>query len=113
MIGLLCFTLAVVASLFKPKIRLAAENAVLRHQLVVLRRKVSGPSPGYEQRPLVLRPTVSLVPVDPGGPHDHPPRDRRALASGWLSQLLALEVPISRRATTDRDEPTRVDPADE
>src|SRR6202171_6272912 len=42
MIGLLCFTLAVVASLFQPKIRLAAENAVLGHQLFVLRRKVSG-----------------------------------------------------------------------
>jgi hypothetical protein len=38
MIGLLCFVLAVLASPFKSKLRLEAENAVLRHQLNVLRR---------------------------------------------------------------------------
>ena len=42
MIGLLCFVLAVLASPFKSKIRLEAENAVLRHQLNVLRRKLRG-----------------------------------------------------------------------
>jgi hypothetical protein len=42
MIGLLCFALAVLASPFKSKIRLEAENAVLRHQQVVLRRRVRG-----------------------------------------------------------------------
>src|ERR1700675_702397 len=42
MIGLLCFALAVLASPFKSKIRLEAENAVLRHQLIVLRRKMRG-----------------------------------------------------------------------
>jgi hypothetical protein len=42
MIGLLCFVLAVLASPFKSKLRLEAENAVLRHQLVVLRRKLRG-----------------------------------------------------------------------
>jgi hypothetical protein len=42
MIGLLCFVLAVLASPFKSKIRLEAENATLRHQLVVLRRKLKG-----------------------------------------------------------------------
>jgi len=40
MIGLLCFILAVLASPFKSKLRLEAENTVLRHQLVVLRRKL-------------------------------------------------------------------------
>src|ERR1700682_299500 len=40
MIGLLCFVLAVLASPFKSKSRLEAENAVLRHQLIVLRRKL-------------------------------------------------------------------------
>jgi hypothetical protein len=39
MIGLLCFVLAVLASPFKSKLRLEAENAVLRHQLIVLRRR--------------------------------------------------------------------------
>ena len=39
---LLCFVLAVLASPFKSKLRLEAENAVLRHQLIVLRRKLRG-----------------------------------------------------------------------
>src|ERR1700694_2331895 len=42
MIGLLRFALAVLASPFKSKLRLEAENAVLRHQLIVLRRKLRG-----------------------------------------------------------------------
>src|SRR6202161_4055574 len=42
MIGLLGFVVAVLTSPFKSKIRLEAENAVLRHQLVVLRRKLKG-----------------------------------------------------------------------
>src|ERR1700736_5779039 len=39
MIGLLWF---VLASPFKPKLRLEAENAVLRHQLIILRRRLHG-----------------------------------------------------------------------
>src|SRR6266849_5898196 len=42
MIGLLCFALAVLASPFKSNSRLEAENAALRHQLIVLGRKVRG-----------------------------------------------------------------------
>ena len=42
MIALLCFILAVVVSPFKSKSRLEAENAALRYQLIVLRRKVTG-----------------------------------------------------------------------
>src|SRR5260370_3202958 len=42
MIGLLRFVLAILASPFKSKLRLEAENAVLRHQLNVLRRKLRG-----------------------------------------------------------------------
>ncbi len=42
MIGLLCFVLTVLVSAFKSKSRLEAENAALRHQLIVLRRKVRG-----------------------------------------------------------------------
>jgi hypothetical protein len=40
MIGLVCFALTVLASPFKSKSRLEAENAVLRHQLIVLRQRV-------------------------------------------------------------------------
>ena len=42
MIGLFCFVLAVLASPFKSKLRLEVENAVLRHQLNVLRRRLHG-----------------------------------------------------------------------
>jgi hypothetical protein len=43
MVALLCLLLALVTSPFKSKSRLEAENAVLRHQLAVLRRKVRVP----------------------------------------------------------------------
>jgi len=42
MTGLLCFVLAVLALPFKSKLQLEAENAVLRHQLNVLRRSRHG-----------------------------------------------------------------------
>src|ERR1700739_3753562 len=42
MIGLFCFVLAVLASQFESKLRLEAENAVLRHQLIILRRRLRG-----------------------------------------------------------------------
>jgi hypothetical protein len=42
MIALLCFLLTLFASPFKSKSRLEAENAALRHQLIVLQRKVHG-----------------------------------------------------------------------
>jgi transposase InsO family protein len=42
MFALLCFVLANLVAPFKSKIRLEAENATLRHQLIVLRRKRQG-----------------------------------------------------------------------
>ncbi len=42
MVALLCFFLTLFASPFKSKGRLEAENATLRHQLIVLQRKVRG-----------------------------------------------------------------------
>jgi hypothetical protein len=42
MIALFCLCLALFVSPFKSKRRLEAENAALRHQLIVLRRKVRG-----------------------------------------------------------------------
>src|SRR5438094_1333372 len=42
MIAPLCFFLTLFTSPFKSKSRLEAENAALRHQLIVLRRRVSG-----------------------------------------------------------------------
>src|ERR1700761_5119366 len=42
MIGLFRFVLAALASPFKSRLRLEAENAVLRHQLIILRCKLPG-----------------------------------------------------------------------
>ena len=42
MIALFCLFLALFASPFKSKSRLEAENAALRHQLIILRRKMRG-----------------------------------------------------------------------
>src|SRR6201999_2039186 len=42
MIGLFCFVLAVLGLPFKSKLRLEAENVVLRHQLIVLTRTLHG-----------------------------------------------------------------------
>src|SRR5437016_1297886 len=42
MIALLCFFLTLFTSPFKSKSQLEAENAALRHQLIVLRRKMRG-----------------------------------------------------------------------
>src|SRR5258708_38404838 len=42
MIGLLCFLVTLFGSPFKSKSRLEAQNAALRYQLIVLRRKARG-----------------------------------------------------------------------
>ena len=42
MVALLCFFLTLFASPFKPKTRLEAENAALRRQLIILRRRGRG-----------------------------------------------------------------------
>jgi hypothetical protein len=111
MIGLFCFVLAVLASPFKSKLRLEAENAVLRHQLIVLKRRLQGRVRLTNHDRFFIQlyrwfPSILQV-------HNHPARDARALAQGRLSLLLALEVAPSGRATADRDGAARVDPADE
>jgi hypothetical protein len=42
MIALVCLVLAILTSPFKSKSRLETENSELRHQLIVLRRKLRG-----------------------------------------------------------------------
>jgi hypothetical protein len=58
MIGLFCFVLTVRASPFKSKLRLEAENAVLRDQLNVLRRRLHS-RPAHQPWSLVLYPAVT------------------------------------------------------
>ena len=113
MIALLCFALAVLVAPFKSKSRLEAENAALRHQLIVLRRKMQRPRSAHEQRSLVLYPALSLVSIDPEGPHDHSSRDACALASGRLSSVLAVEVALVWRTAADRHGTAGANSADE
>src|SRR5450432_1259002 len=113
MIGLLCFVLAVLASPFKSKLRLEAENAVLRHQLIVLRRRLPGRVrltnhdrwfliQLYRWFPSILQVLTIIRPETLVRWH-----------RGRLSLLLALEVAPTGRATADRHGTACIDPADE
>ena len=97
MIGLLWFVLAVLTSPFKSKLRLEAENAVLRHQLVVLRRRLHGCIRLTNQDRWFF---IQLYrwSSNPEGSHNHSARDARALAQSRISLLLALEVAGDRRS---------------
>src|SRR6202043_3411187 len=75
--------------------------------------RASWPRPVHEPRSLVLRPVVSLVSINPNGSHDYPSRDARALASGGLSLLLAVEITETGRAPANRSGLARADPANE
>jgi hypothetical protein len=86
---------------------------VVRHQLIVLKRRLHGRVRLTNHDRWFFYPAVSLVSINPEGSHNHPARDARALAQGGLSLLLALEVAPTGRATADRHGDARVDPADE
>ena len=113
MIGLLCFALTVLASPFKSKLRLEAENAVLRHQLIVLRRRLQGRVrltnhdrwffiQLYRWFPSILQVLTIIRPETLVRWHQ-----------GRLSLLLALEVAPTGRTTADRHGAARADPANE
>src|SRR5258707_12481823 len=114
MIGLLRFGLAVLASPFKSKLRLEAENAALRHQLVVLKRRLHGRvrltnhdrwfliqlyrwSPSILQVLTIIRPETLV-------------RWHRA---GFRCYWLALEGAPTGRVTADRHGAACADPPDE
>jgi hypothetical protein len=61
MVALISFLLNMVASPFKWKSLLEAENAALRHQLIVLQRKVRGRVPFTNSDRLFFGAAVSLV----------------------------------------------------
>jgi hypothetical protein len=69
MIALIWFVLAALASPFKSKTRLEAENAVPT-SVDRLAAQAAWPRPAHEPRSLVLRPAVSLVSINPNGSHD-------------------------------------------
>src|SRR5262245_34481770 len=112
MFALLSFLLALLVSPFKPKSRLEAENAALRHQLAVLQRKVRGPvrlgnsdrlffMQMYRWFPSVLKAITIIRP------------ETVVLAPCRFSPLLALEVALPGRTTTNRWRTAEADPADE
>src|SRR4029077_5560021 len=101
MIGLLCFVVAVMASPFRWKIRLEAENATLRHQLVVLRRQLKGRARLTNNDRWFFVQLYRWFPSIPGS-HDYSTRNAATLASGRLSPLLALAIASTGRATGDR-----------
>src|SRR4030081_2498297 len=112
MIGLLCFVLVVLASPFKSKLRLEAENAVLRHQLNVFRRRLHGRVrltnsdrwffiQLYRWFPSILK-VLAII--------------RPETLVRWHKaafRCYALEVAPTGRATADRHGASRIDPADE
>ena len=107
MIALLCFVLIVLVSPFKSKSRLEAENAALRHQVVVLRRMVHRRvrltnsdrlffMQLYRWFPSVLKVITVIRPETLVRWH-----------SGRLSSVLALEVALAWWAAADRHRPAR------
>src|SRR5258708_32318426 len=101
MIGLLCFVLTVLASPFKLKSRLEAENAALRHKLIVLRRKARGRTQLTNNDHWFFRSALSFVPGDPSCSHNHTARHPLAFASRPLLRLFALHVAHFGVALTD------------
>src|SRR6267154_1046239 len=113
MVALIWFVLAVLASPFKSKSRLEAENAVLRHQPIALRRKVRRRAQltnndrwflvqMYRWFPSILK-VVTIV----------QPETLVRWHRARLSSLFALEIELAGRAPASRDGIARVDPADE
>src|SRR3977135_720598 len=113
MIALFCLCLALFASPFKSKSRLEAENAALRHQMIILRRKVRGRVrltnsdrlffiQLYRWFPSVLK-AITIV---------HPETLARWHQSR-LPPVLALEIPLPWRPAANRRGPARADPADD
>src|SRR6059058_1544917 len=112
MIALLCLFLTVFVSPFKSKRRLEAENAALRYQLSVLRRRVRGRvqlTNGdrlflvqlYRWFPSALKAITIIRP------------ETLVRWFGPASPVLALEIPLAWRPTEDRCGTARADPADE
>jgi hypothetical protein len=94
MIGLFRFVLAVLTSPFKSKVRLEAENAVLRHQPVVLRRGLHGRVRLTNHDRWFFVQLYRWFPAILQGSHNHPARDAPSLASDRLSRLSFDKYPF-------------------
>jgi len=71
MIALMCVCVRLFTLPFKSKIRLEAENAILRRQLIVLERKIRG-RVRFTSSDRLFFIALSLVSVDVGRASDYP-----------------------------------------
>jgi len=112
MVALIFLIFNLVASLFKSKSRLEAENAALRHQLTVLQRKIRGRVQFtntdrvffiqlYRWCPSVLKAMLIIRP------------ETLVRWHRWASSLLALEIPLRGRPAANPCGIAGVDLADE
>src|SRR3981189_2451741 len=97
MIALLCFFLTLLASPFKSKSRLEAENAALRHQPIVLRRRGRGRVQFTNGEWLFLVQLYRWFPTVLKAIMIIRPETLVRWASGRLPSVLALEIPPSWR----------------
>src|SRR5207245_2815635 len=100
------------AAPFKSKSRLEAENAALRHQLIVLQRRVRVAS--SSQMGIACSWSCCIDGFHRcSGPSLSSDRRPWCVGIGRLSPLLALEIPLLWRPAPNRRGPARADPADE
>ena len=99
--ALVCFVLAILTLPFKSKGRLEAENAALRHQVIVLRRQVQGRVHLTNLDRLFLVQLYRCFPSILRVLRHRSAGDPRALASGWVPLLLAMEITIAGRAAAN------------
>src|SRR5437660_3401424 len=95
MVALISFLLNMLASLFKSKSRLEAENAALRHQLIVLQRKVRGrPQIDADLRALIRRMSVDNLLW--GAPHIHGELLKLgfAVAQSTVTKYMVKRIPL-------------------
>ena len=92
MTDLLKLILGVLASLFRSRAKLEAENLVLRQQINVLRRRMPKRPAPEQYRSLSVRLALSLVSLRPWRGCDCQAGDDHSLAPCWVSGVLALAI---------------------
>src|SRR3970040_1429432 len=96
MTDLLKLILGVLASLFRSRAKLEAENLVLRQQINVLRRQMP-------KRPDLNNPDRFLfVWLCPGRGYDCQARNDHSLAPCWISGVLAPAIAVASLIVPDR-----------
>src|SRR5437660_1790771 len=111
MIALLCF-LTLFAAPFKSKSRLEAENAALRHQLIVLQRRVRVAS--SSQMGIACSWSCCIDGFHRcSGPSLSSDRRPWCVGIGPAFAITGVGIPLLWRPAPNRRGPARADPADE